>query len=243
MSNLALNWAWTVKTGSAAAKSVLVALADRARPDGVAWPSITDIARRTELSERAVQKHLAGLAELRLITIERRSGRTNVFRLHLAEGGAASAPRPPHDMHPRGEPAAPKPSLNPQEEPTPHPPHGGGKAVGSRSKPPKSRHASLTAEKQQIEIAIAWNEIMGRVGNAGCQEETMETRHYRRLVESAIRRLGSVATARRLFKAMADDPFYRGESSTDWRPTLGWALAQKNLSSLMERFEIWRNDD
>lgn len=240
MSNVALNWAWGVKTGSPSAKLVLIALADQARPDGLAWPSVATIARRTDLSERAVQKHVAGLERLGLMTIERRSGRSSRYRLAIGKGGAPSAPLPPNDVQRWGARGAPKPSLNPQEEPTPFPPQSGGSAKGAGSSKPKDREEDSAAERLCTEIAIAWNEIIASAGAVGCQEETMSTRRYRRLVAGAVQRLGSVATARRLFTAMADDPFYTGESSSGWRPDLGWVLNSKNLSGLMERFEIWR---
>jgi DNA-binding transcriptional ArsR family regulator len=72
MSAEARAWAKKQRTGSPAAKSVLVALADYAGEKAQCWPSQETLARDTELSERAVRKHLLKLQEAGFIS---RTGR------------------------------------------------------------------------------------------------------------------------------------------------------------------------
>ena len=49
-------------------RMVAIALADRVNQDGQCWPSVADIARRTGLSGRMVQRHLRYLEEQGVIT-------------------------------------------------------------------------------------------------------------------------------------------------------------------------------
>lgn len=99
MSWRATSWAAEQVTGKPLAKLVLLKLADNANDAGVAWPSLDTISAHTELSRRAVQKHLAILEALGLIVIEERkteSGASlaNKYRLNMAMGeGARRAPQ------------------------------------------------------------------------------------------------------------------------------------------------------
>ncbi|OZG62496.1 MULTISPECIES: helix-turn-helix domain-containing protein [Bifidobacterium] len=64
MSNIALSWAYKCHVGNAAAKAVLIYLADRASDDGTgAFPKIDTIAKVTEFSESSVRKSLRLLQE------------------------------------------------------------------------------------------------------------------------------------------------------------------------------------
>jgi hypothetical protein len=54
--------------------SVLVALTDQANDDGICWPCVGSISRRTRLNERTVQKALRRLAEDHHISITGRVG-------------------------------------------------------------------------------------------------------------------------------------------------------------------------
>lgn len=96
MSGHALSWAYKQTTGSAAAKAVLVKLADNANDAGVCWPSIERIATETELGRRTVNRKLKELEEAGFLSVRpRREGQrqaTNVYQLHLNSQGARAAP-------------------------------------------------------------------------------------------------------------------------------------------------------
>jgi len=95
MSMAAITWARKCRTGSASAKAVLMALADRADDDGKAWPSQGDLADYTELTERTVRSALDLLVTLGLITREARRSdngtrRSDMITLTFAQPENAS---------------------------------------------------------------------------------------------------------------------------------------------------------
>lgn len=122
---------WPLQGMSSAQKAVLISLADQASDDGVCWPGIGTIARRTCLSERAVQEALSWLQKVGLVYREYRLNSSTSYtitpgrfdpskapaaRSRLKAGGADGAPpadsAPPAPGAPGGEPGAPVP---PQE--------------------------------------------------------------------------------------------------------------------------------
>ena len=62
---------------------VLLALADSANDQGVAWPAIPSIAHKARISERQAKRILAHLEADRVISIERGSGRTHASRYSI----------------------------------------------------------------------------------------------------------------------------------------------------------------
>ena len=109
---------------------VLIMLADSAdERSRECWPSVSNIARRSRLSERQVQYCLKDLAERGMIEIVPNAGRsgTNLYRVtrHETWGGAITAGVKPiapggvQSTSPGGvKPIAPEPSLEPSLEPS-----------------------------------------------------------------------------------------------------------------------------
>jgi Helix-turn-helix domain len=64
-------------------KMVLLALADNSNDEGVCWPSIRTICRKTSLTERTVQKCILKLSDKNLLSVQGRHGHSNVFSIHL----------------------------------------------------------------------------------------------------------------------------------------------------------------
>ncbi|MEV0015402.1 helix-turn-helix domain-containing protein [Streptomyces tendae] len=83
MSFKVTNWVWARSESRNGARLVMLALADRADDNGYSWPSIDDLAERTKLSPRAVQKAIAVLAELGELDVENGGGRhrSNRYRI------------------------------------------------------------------------------------------------------------------------------------------------------------------
>ena len=77
------NWVWARSESRNGARLVMLALADRADDNGLCWPSIDDLAERTKLSPRAVQKAIATLAEIGELQVENGGGRhrSNRYRI------------------------------------------------------------------------------------------------------------------------------------------------------------------
>jgi hypothetical protein len=80
MSNRWLNEVWKLTAGGSSRKAVLVALADRANDNGICWPAVNDIAKRTELSPRQVQRIIRHLQGKGFVRIEREGAGTGKGR-------------------------------------------------------------------------------------------------------------------------------------------------------------------
>lgn len=102
MSGEVVGWAMKQVTGSPTSKLVLVKLADNANEEGLCWPSMKKLVAHTELSERAVRKHLLILEKMGLIAIERRNvdgvQLKNRFHLNLQYAGVLHAVQGVHDV-------------------------------------------------------------------------------------------------------------------------------------------------
>lgn len=106
-------------------KFLLVSLADQANDEGVCWPSIASLTKRTGLQERTVYKHLSELESLGHITRIPRDGRSTVYRVHPCttctpvkdDTPAPHAPPPLHHVHPTPAPRAPITVIEPKEQP------------------------------------------------------------------------------------------------------------------------------
>lgn len=89
MSHVLTSIVWELNIPSAQ-KLVLLELADRVRDDrgdGLAWPSLTTLARRTGLNRRTVIRALEALERAGLVRVMRRQGRGSTYLLTLpAEG-------------------------------------------------------------------------------------------------------------------------------------------------------------
>lgn len=106
-------------------KLVLLALADNANDEGLCWPSIRTICKKTCLSERGVQASLQRLIHTKTLQRIIRNGRSSNFYVRPPQDihPAQDAPRtgctePPQDMHPRGAPYAPRTVKEPSREPS-----------------------------------------------------------------------------------------------------------------------------
>lgn len=130
MSTIVMAACWPLQGMSAAQKSVLISLADQSNDDGVCWPGVTTIAKRTCLSERAVQEAIAWLQTVGLVFREYRFNTSTSYtvtpakynlkaapakrnRLKGADGAPGEPSAPPADgapgagSAPPGEPSAP----------------------------------------------------------------------------------------------------------------------------------------
>lgn len=93
------NWVWARSESRNGARLVMLALADRADDSGCAWPSIDDLAERTKLSPRAVQKGITNLVELGELEVENGGGRhrSNRYRIvpkpRTSDGVTGQEPR------------------------------------------------------------------------------------------------------------------------------------------------------
>ena len=119
-------WKYSAQRGSGLL--VLLALADHARDDGWAWPSVETLAGEVRLSRRQVQQHLQRLATAGEIEVEDQTGPhgVNRYRVNLGhlrdETHPCDAQQGEESCTPEAEriegakPAAPEPSSTHQEK-------------------------------------------------------------------------------------------------------------------------------
>lgn len=95
MSTMIMSACWPLQKMSPVQKSVLISLADNANDQGVCWPSIATISKRTCVSERAVQNAIKWLEQHGALTANRANGRHTSYTITPASYA------PPQDIHPR----------------------------------------------------------------------------------------------------------------------------------------------
>ncbi len=92
MSTIIMAACWPLQQMSPAQKAVLISLADQANDDGVCWPGIKTIAKRTCLSERAVQEAIAWLQTVGLVFRDYRLNTSTSYTITPSKFKPAAAP-------------------------------------------------------------------------------------------------------------------------------------------------------
>lgn len=107
--------------GSPSRKGVMRVLCDHADADGISFLLIATITKETELSERAVQMALRWLEVEGFLEVDRRKGRSSVFRVTICDPVGYVSPwstpdtnvhSPPQPLHPPVQPLHPTPATN-----------------------------------------------------------------------------------------------------------------------------------
>lgn len=93
MSTIIMAQCWPMGGMSPAQKAVLISLADQANDDGVCWPGIKTIAKRTCLSERAVQEAIAWLQTVGLVFRDYRLNTSTSYTIMPGKYNPAAAPK------------------------------------------------------------------------------------------------------------------------------------------------------
>ncbi|MBO1325363.1 helix-turn-helix domain-containing protein [Acetobacter sp. TBRC 12305] len=104
MSARARDWAYSVQL-PLCQKFVLVALAERANDEGIAWPSARTISDMTGACERAVRYALKQLEQGGFIMRVSSSTRSKTYQLSLDKGNEIPAPDAGHPARHAGQPA------------------------------------------------------------------------------------------------------------------------------------------
>lgn len=111
MSVKVMSAVWERDDLDASERLVMLSLADHADDEGVCYPSIARLCKRTSIKERAVQSAIKRLCERGFLTIQRGAGRngTNLFIVNATPALNA----PPQQMHPRIKCATPPQQMRP----------------------------------------------------------------------------------------------------------------------------------
>ncbi len=121
MSVKVMSAVWEREDLDASERLVMLSLADHADDDGVCYPSIARLCKRTSMSDRGVQKVLSRLQERGFLRVEigaGRSGSNRYFVTATPEPGSPLNPvhprttftTPPNPVRLTPEPGSPKPS-------------------------------------------------------------------------------------------------------------------------------------
>lgn len=82
-----MSWVFTLEELPASETLVLLALADAANDEGLAWPSQATLAPKARCSERSLRRHVQFLKDHGLIDVRVRSGqsgrKSNIYQLHV----------------------------------------------------------------------------------------------------------------------------------------------------------------
>lgn len=104
---------WDREDLSSTQKLVLLSLADWANDDGLCWPSIERIAKKSSLKKRAVQLAIRSLEEMQFIRREEVIGKGNRYWIHIPMQQMHPCIKdipPVHQMHETPAPDAPNTS-------------------------------------------------------------------------------------------------------------------------------------
>ena len=225
-----MNRVWRESPAKGSELLLLLAIADFADDDGVAWPGVETLAKKARLSKRQTQYNIRSLVDAGLLTVEENAGPkgTHRYRVNMAHAGDAQI-APVQNVHraksARGgakndtkgvQPIAPEPSVEPSKN------HQG-----------KKRPTQVPDEFPITDALKAWGESNGfTVWQLESQVESFQD-HYRAKGEA---RLDWVASFRTWMKKArtwnqldaapsphrigppADDPRYFGtEGMRRWR--------------------------
>ena len=138
MSTILMAACWPLQGMSPAQKSVLISLADQANDDGVCWPGISTIARRTCLSERAVQDAIAWLQTVGVVFREYRINSSTSYT--ITPGNFKPAAAPAKRKRATGADAAPGANGAPPADGAPGGADGAPPGANGAPQPPQMAH-------------------------------------------------------------------------------------------------------
>ncbi|ALC11236.1 helix-turn-helix domain-containing protein [Sphingopyxis sp. 113P3] len=213
MSIRLLSAAWDLDIGSTE-KMVLMSLCDHANDEGVCWPSVATIMRKTSKSERTVQTALKWLKEQGYFEIEGRNGTSPKYILDPRKICTPAKSAPPQKLRQTPAKSAPKPSR------TSIPP-----VSANADTPPDENSEALKPEH----VVEAWNDTASRIGLAKVVRLT-DARRKRLRTMIAQHPPDDFAAA---LDAIERSPFCRGEK-TDWKADFDFFLQSKSFTKLLE---------
>lgn len=215
MSIRLLSAAWDLDIGSTE-KMVLMCLCDHANDDGVCWPSVARIVRKTSKSERTVQTALKWLRENGFFVIDGVNGTTPKYVLDPRKICTPAEIAPPQKLRRTPAKSAPKPSRTPNPPVSPN---------GDTSPDEKNDEGKL----EPHHVVEAWNKTASRIGLPMVAKLT-DARRKRLRTMIGQHPPDDFAAA---LDAVERSPFCRGEK-TDWKADFDFFLQTKSFTKLLE---------
>lgn len=95
MSIAATKWVFEQQGIPISTRGVLLVIADMVNRKGEAWPSLTTVAKRCELSHRMVQRHIATALKLGLIKVTHDTGKSSTYSFPTHDTGVVTTDMSP----------------------------------------------------------------------------------------------------------------------------------------------------
>lgn len=214
---------WDAEALSPTHRLILLSLADHANDDGICYPSIARLCRRTGLSERSVQGAVSFLQAAGWLRVERNAGPKgcNVFTVCTPAGDA-----PPQDMRPRRRCATPPQHVRPT-------PAGDAPEPSGTIKEPSFSLSERVSD--DLDAAFAdYNEMAQSVGLPLCAKRT---KGRVQAVRARLREHG-LGVWREALARVAASPHCTGQNDRGWRADLDFiATASKFVNIIEGRYD------
>jgi DNA-binding transcriptional regulator YhcF (GntR family) len=208
-------WARSFKTGSSATKAVLLAIANYADEEGIAWPSQEQLADDTELSRHTIMRAMDSLEELGLLNRERRhrgdgSRTSDLIMLDLSCTVLRSKVQCSKVHQPKSQGATAEPIIEPSLN--------------------RIRRAKPSKDADEKAAVDEWNAVAADLGLPSVQKMTAARRQK---LAARLRDCGGLDGWRAAMAKIRGSPLCRGEVGT-WSADFDFVLQESKFVKLME---------
>lgn len=208
---------WAREDLTSTQKLVLLALADWSNDEGLSWPSIDQLMKKSSLKKRAVQITIRSLEESGFVRREEVTGKGNRYWItlpvHQMHHCTTFTP-PVHQMHPTPAPNAPNTSEIHQGN------------INSIVDLPIDDPNTVS----ENDVLEAWNDLAKDCGLPTIKKlnATRKRQLKARLKENTLDEW------KQAFAAIERSPFLRGENKTGWRASFDFLLQPSSFTKLIE---------
>lgn len=241
-----LRWAWSQKTGRASSKSVLVALAEHANKDLLAWPSIAHLVELTEANRKTIINALSHLQESGFISDSgvRKgiTGQVIAYKVHADQekstesGTGVTVPKAElflHNNNPNSTDFTRKESQKRDTEPFFNPKE---KDTYQNDTPPKKKNSAAALTVNPDDVKNAFNEMLPSL------PAVMKLSDARKKSVAARSKDGlkTLGDWKNYFLKVKQSDFLMGNSGDrNWSATFDWLCKPANCIKVQE--DVYKN--
>ena len=229
MSVKVMSLVWEAEGLSPTHRLILLSLADHANDEGMCYPSIRRLAKRTGLSERAVQGAAAALQAAGWLRIERNAGPKgcNLFTVCTPAANA-----PPQQVHPRRKCTTPPQQVRP-------PPAGDAPEPSLNHQEPSEEEANASLSpagdaRAFDEIAHAVTAYNAAAEASGWPTVRILSKARRSALAARLREAGGLAGWEAALSKAQASPHCCGENDRGWTANFDFLTRQSSFAKLME---------
>ncbi|WP_097223521.1 MULTISPECIES: helix-turn-helix domain-containing protein [unclassified Pseudomonas] len=232
MSTIIMTACWPLQSMSPAQKAVLISLADNANDDGVCWPSVSRIAQRTCLSERAVRTALRWLEHAKILTAHQRSGRSTWYTVSPSSYDPGSSCPPAADAAPPRQEMPPTPAAGADHPGSSCPQN----RKGTIKEPSEEEKGIGDSAKVPVEKIIGlFNELLPTLPSVVLINKDRRSKLAARWADSPVHQ--DLEFWRDLFGMVESSDFLMGRiegREKQFRCTFDWLIAPTNFVKVVE---------